>query len=237
MKKSRFKIFWCIVVIIFVISFAIAWIFIQEDKLKPEDTVDKIKDEEFVLPKPDKKGKMSLEEAISNRRSRRNFDKSHITIKALSQILWSAQGITDENKKLRSAPSAGALHPMEIFAVLPQGVYRYKSEKHSLERIIEGDKRKDICEASLNQKFVLDASVNIVITAVYERSSIKYKDRAERYCIIESGAIAENIHLQVETLELGTVIIGAFEDKDVQKAIGLKKSEQPMIVMPIGARK
>jgi SagB-type dehydrogenase family enzyme len=207
---------------------------LTEQKIGAEDTVDKIKAKKVILPEPATKGKMSIEEAISRRRSRRDFLIQHIKAGELSQILWSAQGITDKIRGFRAAPSAGALYPMKIFAVLPTGVYEYKPKGHLLRRISQGDKRKELCKASLNQRWVEEASISIVITAIYERSSIKYGKRAKRYCMIESGCIAENIHLQVESLRLGTVIIGAFEDARVQKVLGLKKNVKPLIIMPVG---
>jgi SagB-type dehydrogenase family enzyme len=206
----------------------------QQEKFQAGKGVDKIKGKEFILPKPAKKGKLSLEEAILKRRSRRNFAPTPIKIGDLSQLLWAAQGITDKARGFRAAPSAGALYPMEIFAVLPKGVYRYNPKKHLLELVKKGDQRKSLSEASLDQSWVEDASVNIVITAIYERCSIKYGKRARRYCMIEAGCIAENIYLQAESLGLGTVIIGAFKDVEVQEVLGLKRNRRPIIIMPVG---
>ncbi len=81
---------------------------------------------------------------------------------------------------------------------------------------------------------VTAASVNLVITATYETCAAKYKERAERYCIVESGCIAENIHLQCESLKLATVLIGAFTDSDVSACLSLPSECRPLLVMPVG---
>lgn len=204
---------------------------------KQDDTpVDKLSGKTITLPKPMLKGTVSVEEAIQARRSRREYKAKHITASQLSQLLWCAQGITKRQGRwsFRAAPSAGALYPMDVFAVLPSGVYRYKPAGHQLEQIAEGDRRKQLEAACLGQGMVTAASVNLVITATYETCAAKYGGRAERYCIIESGCISENIHIQCEALRLGTVIIGAFTDADVSSSLSLPKECKPLIVMPVG---
>ncbi|MFQ6040373.1 MAG: SagB family peptide dehydrogenase [Candidatus Poribacteria bacterium] len=199
-------------------------------------TVDKITESKFTLPDPVLKGKLSLEEVIFSRRSRRKFSSKPITLEQLSQLLWAAQGITSEEQgiKLRSAPSAGALYPMDIYAVLPTGVYRYQPRIHGLERITKDDRRISLAIAALAQEFIAAASVNIVITAEYERSMIKYERRGVRYSIIEAGNISQNIYLQAEALRLSTVAVGAFDDGQVQKALNLPKRHRPLLIMPVG---
>jgi SagB-type dehydrogenase family enzyme len=206
----------------------------SQNRQQKDKTVDKIKGVKFDLPQPKTDGKISAEKAINSRRSRRRYKNQLITIKQLSQILWAAQGITDKKRGFRAAPSAGALYPMEVFAVVPEGVYRYIPSTHSLKRITKGDKRKALAKVCLNQDWVEKCSVDIVISAVYGRCSIKYGKRAQRYCMIEAGAIGENIYIQVEALKLGTVMVGAYYDNDVQKVLKLKKREKPLLVMPVG---
>lgn len=203
---------------------------------KKEKRVDEIIEDRVILPKPKLDSETSIEMAIKARRSRRDYKKLHITIKELSQLLWAASGITGElwNIKLRTAPSAGALYPLEVYAVLPSGVYRYEPFTHSIERIKEKDKRKELEKACLSQECVGNASIDIVITAVYERCMRKYGQRGERYSIIEVGCVAENIHLQAESLKIATVAIGAFYDEDVAQIMGLPKDHRPLLVMPIG---
>jgi len=199
-------------------------------------TVDKITQSKFTLPDAILKGKLSLEEAILSRRSRRKFSSKPITLSQLSQLLWSAQGVTGEEQgiKLRTAPSAGALYPIDIYVVLPTRVYHYKPHIHALERITEDDKRTGLAIAALAQEFIAAASVNLVITAEYERSMIKYERRGVRYSIIEAGNISQNIYLQAEVLGLSTVAVGAFDDGRVQKALKLPKRHRPLLIMPVG---
>lgn len=194
------------------------------------------------LPQPDKEGTMSVEEAIAQRRSRRDFKNQPVSLKQISQILWAAQGITDKNKGYRSAPSAGALYPLEIYLVvgengvenLNSAVYHYQPNSHTLQKITSKNLKSQLTQACLGQDAINQAPVSLVITAVYQRTTQKYGQRGKRYVHLETGHAAENVYLQVEALKLGTVVIGAFNDKDVQKVLSLPNKHQPLYVMPIG---
>ncbi|MFH1421219.1 MAG: SagB/ThcOx family dehydrogenase [Planctomycetota bacterium] len=194
----------------------------------------------MTLLEPDKKGTLSVEEAINNRRSVREFEKAPITLKHVSQLLWAAQGKTSNNG-FRAAPSAGATFPLEVYLVagevegLDTGLYKYIVSSHKLEKVKNGDIRKSLFEAALLQDFILKAPASIVIAAVYERTAARYRDRAPRYVYIEVGHVGENIYLQCESLALGTVAVGAFDDAKVKKALGIK--EEPLYIMPIGKKK
>ncbi len=153
-------------------------------------------DKEIVLPAPRLKSEVSLEEAISQRRSIRRYRPEELTIGQISQLLWSAQGITEGGMGFRAAPSAGALYPAEIYLVKKDGVFHYKPGKHRLKQVLEGDVRDQLAEASWGQKFIAQAPVDIVITMVYERVTSRYGPRGRRYTDIEVGHIAQNIHLQ-----------------------------------------
>jgi len=196
---------------------------------------------EIKLPQPQLKGRVSVEEAISNRRSVRDFKPGSISMAQLSQILWAAQGITGRGW-LRAAPSAGALYPLEIYAVvgavegLEAGVYHYDPKNHSIKREVEGDLRQQLSNAALQQEPISVAPVNIVITAIYERTRQKYGDRATRYVHIEVGHAAQNVYLQAEAMGLGTVIIGAFYDDRVKEVLELGE-EEPLAIMPVGKKK
>ena len=189
------------------------------------------------LPRARSKGTMSVEEALSRRRSVRTFGRGALSLEGVSQILWAAQGITSE-RGFRTAPSAGALYPLEVYLVASQvegleaGLYRYKPSQHALEMLRAGDLRKDLARAALRQGAISDAAANLVITAVYERTARRYGARAERYVRIEVGHVGQNVYLQVEALELGTVAIGAFHDESVKRLLGVE--EDPLYIMPIG---
>jgi len=194
------------------------------------------------LPPPRLTGSTSVEEAISKRRSVRQYKDSSLSLSELSQLLWAAQGITDTARSLRTAPSAGALYPLEVYAVvgnvtgIAQGIYKYKCATHELETISLGDARKELAAAALGQGAITQAAVDIVWTAVYERCAKKYQERAELYVPIEVGHSAENVFLQATALNLGAVVMGAFEENKVQVVLKSPKDERALYIMPIGRK-
>lgn len=196
----------------------------------------------IALPKPKVRGTVSLEETIKKRRSRRNFLDKPLTLEQVSQLLWAAQGITDERTGFRASPSGGACYPLDIYLVigknsvegLEAGVYRYLVSNHSLEIHLRGDKRRALALASLGQMFIARAPISIVTTVEYSRITSRYGQRGVRYAHIEIGHVGENIYLQTEALGLGTVAIGAFSDGMVAKVLSLPKGHEPLYIMPVG---
>ena len=193
------------------------------------------------LPAPRLKGVMSLEEVVSRRRSRREFRDSPLTLEQVSQILWAAQGVTDSGG-LRAAPSARAFYPLDLYLAvggegvegLAEGVYRYDPQGHVLERILEGDVRQALARVAVEQTFIAEAPLALVITGEYERTSSKYAGRATRYVHMEAGHVAQNVYLQVEALGLGTVVAGSFQDNELSRTLGLPGGHRPLYMMPIG---
>ncbi len=190
-------------------------------------------DGEMPLPEPNLAGSVSLEEAIAGRRSVREFTEDPLTWREISQLLWAAQGVTDP-RGLRAAPSAGALYPLEVYVVLPDGVYHYLPEGHAVEAVLDGDRRDDLWEAGLRQDALRGAAAVFVITGVYERTEGKYGERAERYVEMEAGHAAQNLLLQAVALDLGAVPIGAFYDDQVQAALALPGDHRPLYLIPVG---
>ncbi len=184
------------------------------------------------LPAP-KFTNISLEECIQRRRSIRDFQNKDLTMQEISNLLWSAQGITDTIHGFRAAPSAGATYPLEIFVVKRDGVFRYIPEGHKLRKEIDGDLRKEIARSALNQMFIADAGLAIVITAIFRRTAWRYGERAYRYINNEVGHCAQNIHLEAVALGLGSVPVGAFEDEKIKKLLKLKE-EEPLYIIPVG---
>ena len=203
---------------------------------------------QIYLPSPSQKGDVSLEETIAKRRSIRHFTSEAISQLQLSQILWAAQGITDTRLKYRSAPSAGATYPLEIFVVcgrngiedMADGIYHYHIDSHSLALRYSGDVRLELAKAALDQEYIYEAPVDIIICAMYSRTLVGYGDRGERYVHIEVGHAGQNIYLQATALGLATVAIGAFDDERVGKVLGLDKEYkplsimEPLYIMPVG---
>jgi len=201
----------------------------------------------YILPPPMTDGEMSVEEALTTRRSRRNFQDKALSIEQVSQILWAAYGITSSRPNapnlrggLRTTPSAGALYPLEIYVIignvegLSPGVYRYISEEHKLVKVVNGDVRNELAQAALGQRMVQEAPASVFYSGVFSRMTERYGERGIRYTYIELGHSAQNVYLQAEALGLGTVAIGAFNDDRVRQILNLPVEEEPLYLMPIG---
>jgi SagB-type dehydrogenase family enzyme len=196
----------------------------------------------IILPQPKIRGTVSLEKTIKMRRSRRSFLAKPLTLEQVSQLLWAAQGITDERTGFRASPSGGACYPLDLYLVvgkngvegLEAGVYHYLVSNHSLEMHLRGDKRRVLALASLGQMFIAQAPISIITTAEYSRITRVYGQRGVRYAHIEVGHVGENIYLEAEALSLGTVAVGAFSDGMVSKVLSLPKEHEPLYIMPVG---
>jgi SagB-type dehydrogenase family enzyme len=197
--------------------------------------------EQVPLPEPRREGDLSVEEALWKRRSARDYAPGPVTLAEVAQVLWSAQGITDP-EGLRTAPSAGALYPLEVILVagevadLPAGVYRYRPRSHDLVLVKGGDMRRSLYAVALSQEWVRDAPVVVALAGVYRRTARKYGDQARRYVQMEAGNASQNVYLQAESLGLATVMVGAFEDGDVRKVLGLPQDHDVLVLMPLGRR-
>lgn len=186
------------------------------------------------LPTPAVSGDVSLEAVLAGRRSVREFSDRPLSAAELGQLLWAAQGITDP-RGYRTAPSAGALYPLEIYVATAGGLYHYVPARHALVVVGGSDVRQALYDAALRQEAVSQAPAVFVIAAVYERTAAKYgAERSPRYVHLEAGHAAQNILLQAVTLGLGAVPIGAFDDEAIQEAMGLPAEEQPLYLIPVG---
>jgi len=194
---------------------------------------------QIELPLPRLQGAISLEEALQSRRSIREYSPDSLTLAEVAQLLWAAQGVTAKWGG-RTAPSAGGLYPLEIYLAssnvenLESGVYLYNPQDHGLTIIKKADVRKQLTKASLDQKWVNEAAINIVIAAVSQRTTSKYGERGIRYVHMEAGHAAQNVYLQATALGLGTVTIGAFHDEQVKEVMAMADDASPLYVMPVG---
>ena len=202
----------------------------------------------YILPSPNIDGMMSVEKALSSRRSHRNFIDRAITAEQLSQILWAAYGVTEPRTDypflrggLRTAPSAGALYPFDLYVAvgavkdIEAGVYKYISQEYKIIRTIDTDVREALCDAALSQSMVKEAPVTVIYSAIFSRMTGKYGNRGrERYVCMDLGHSAQNIYLQVEALRLGTCAIGAFNDGKISEVLKLADEEEPLCIMPLG---
>ncbi|MCG6918997.1 MAG: SagB/ThcOx family dehydrogenase [Deltaproteobacteria bacterium] len=200
--------------------------------------------EDISLPKPRYKGTLSVEEALKARRTHRSFSSRSLTLKQFSQILWGSYGVTARKygSFLKTAPSAGALYPLDIYAVVGKesveniapGVYHYNPEDHRADLLRVGDLRTEVARQSFHQAWMAKAPLMLVVTGQYERSSIKYGPRGLIYTHIEAGCVGQNIFLQAEAIGLKAGIVGAFNNTDVVKTMGLPASHDPLLIMPVG---
>ncbi|MEM1645649.1 MAG: SagB/ThcOx family dehydrogenase [Ignisphaera sp.] len=203
------------------------------------------------LPLPRKITNVVVEEAILWRRSIREYTSDPISIENLAMLLWAAYGVTDTIWGLRACPSAGATYPLEVYVVvgeksviiegdryLEAGVYKYDIYTHTLRLIRKGDFRGDLARAALDQPWVKEAPINIVVTAVYERTTRIYGERgASRYVPMEVGHLGQNVYLMATALGLGTVVVGAFFDHQVSEVIRASAEEVPLYIIPVGVPK
>jgi SagB-type dehydrogenase family enzyme len=196
------------------------------------------------LPKPNFNGEMAFETALKNRRTIRAFRPDPISLEFLSQMLWAAYGITEQGGFKRSAASGGALYPMDVYGLvgeegvngLSAGIYHYEPMPHEIITLCEKDARTDLARASLSQMWMARAPVTLVITAEYSRICKKYGQRGVRYAMIEAGHMGQNIFLQAEALGLGAGIVGAFEDEHVIEVMGIPRTHEPLLLMPVGKK-
>uniref|UniRef100_A0A7C4GEU7 SagB/ThcOx family dehydrogenase n=1 Tax=candidate division WOR-3 bacterium TaxID=2052148 RepID=A0A7C4GEU7_UNCW3 len=192
------------------------------------------------LPTPDTSGTMTVEQALLRRRSVRSFSTAGLKLSESAQLLWAAQGKTS-GWGGRVAPSAGGTYPMELYLVagkvsgLEPGVYRYLPADHALETVKPGDVREKLASAALGQAAVASAPAVLVLACDYRRTTARYGERGVRYVHMEAGHVGQNVHLACEAMGLGTVMIGAFSDAGVKRALGI--AYDPLYVMPVGRRK
>ena len=190
----------------------------------------------IILPVPVTISQYSLEEALAQRISVRSFKEDGITLIDISQLLWAGQGVSHDNK--RTAPSAGALYPLELFLTGQigdnVGTYHYSPENHRLDKVNSDDLRDKLAAASLNQDFIKEAPLVMIVTGIYQRTTGKYRERGIRYVQLEAGHVAQNIALQATALGLGLTPVGAFDDDQVRELLDLDEQYTPLYVLPIG---
>ncbi len=184
---------------------------------------------------------MSLDQTLKSRKSIRDFLPKSISKGQLGYLLWSSTGIqrVEEGYEFRTAPSAGALYPIETYIVandvkdLESGIYHYSIQKHQLEQIRLGGFGRQVTAAALGQGMCATASVVFIWSAMFERCKWKYSQRAYRYIYLDAGHIAENLALAAVSLNLGTCEIGALFDDQINAIIGIDGIEESTICMAV----
>ncbi|HME45775.1 MAG TPA: SagB/ThcOx family dehydrogenase [Syntrophorhabdales bacterium] len=188
------------------------------------------------LPPPSLDGTVSVEKALSERRSMRAYKPDALSMAEVSQMLWSAQGVTEPTKGFRTAPSPKGAYLLQVYLVagnvtgLPAGLYAYRPKGHELLKVAEGDKKADLFKA-VPQPAVNSAPASLIIAGMLERSTAN-----PAWIYLEAGHAAENVYLQAVSLKLGTVSIAGFKPEDVKRALALPEKELPIYIMPLGKK-
>jgi protease I len=184
------------------------------------------------LQKPELKGSISLEEALAKRRSIRSFTEQKLDYVQIGQLAWAAQGVTDSVTGFRTAPSAGAIYPMQLYFATDEGLFVYQPQGHTLLRLADRDIRRELADAALGQSWVAEAACDIIIAGSVQKVSARYGRKARAFTLLEAGHIAQNIHLQAVSLSLGSVPVGAFEASSVRRLC--RTSLEPFYIIPVG---
>ena len=192
----------------------------------------------IYLPAPRRDSSVSIEKALLSRKSVREFANEPLELWEISQLVWAAQGMTVPDQ--RTAPSAGALYPLDLYVAsgnvigLPPGIYNYDLRNHELSLSVQGDKRRELSEAALSQTSIIQAAAVFAVSAVYKKTTSKYRARGIRYVHMEAGHAAQNLLLQASALGLGSVLVGAFSDERVRRVLMLNENEAPLYLIPVG---
>jgi SagB-type dehydrogenase family enzyme len=185
------------------------------------------------LPAPQHQGSVSVEKALTERRSVRSYREDPLTIPEISQLLWACQGITEPKRGLRTAPSARAAYLLEVYllsgnvANLQKGMYRYEPNGHGLEKVADGDIKGELFKA-VGQAPIKNAPAVLVFFGKSERTT------TQRWIFLEAGHAAQNVYLQGISLGIGGVVMAGFMDESVRKALNMPENRQPVYIMPIG---
>jgi SagB-type dehydrogenase family enzyme len=204
-------------------------------------SIDSMAIDKVALPRPSLIGEAPLEQLLSQRRSVRDYSETTLSLAEVGQLLWAAQGITHA-QDLRTAPSAGALYPLELYVVVARveglavGVYHYEPVHHRLQKTIDDEVSTTLARAALSQHWIEDAAAVIVFTADYARTTRKYGKRGRRYVHMEVGHAAQNVFLQAGALDLATVTVGAFNDDAVARLLRIPSNWEPLLLMPVGKK-
>ncbi|MBT8241493.1 MAG: SagB/ThcOx family dehydrogenase [Acidimicrobiia bacterium] len=189
--------------------------------------------ETIALPAPRIEGSVSIEEALATRRSRREFADEMLSSDDIGQIFWSGQGMTDGSGK-RTSPSAGALYPIELYAVSGSWVAHYLPADHAMERRDDPGTLGSLGDAAFDQQWITTAPVVFVITGVVSRTQAKYGGAAEELMIREAGHVAQNMLLQATALDFAVVPVGGFDPKPIGRSLALPPGEVVLYLLPVG---
>ena len=186
------------------------------------------------LTKPKLMGTVSFEEALAKRRSIRLFANKPLEYEQISQLAWAGQGITEKQRGLRTAPSAGEIYPIELYFATEEGLFVYRPAEHSLEQTSDKDIRSSLAAAASMQESVATAGCDIIIAGSARKLTTQFRNKAKTYMLLEAGHVAQNILLQAACLNLGSVPVGGFTAKQVSRACRLPAGFEPVYIICVG---
>lgn len=195
-----------------------------------------------ALPKPDVTGKVTLEQAVAQRRSVREYAPGALTLAEVSQLMWVAQGITGPDGK-RATPSARAVYPLQVWLMaedvtgLPAGIYRYEPREHALALIAAGRQRDSFVAATPGQEMFQHAAATVAVIGDSTLAATRFRGNAERWLGMEAGFVVQDVYLECTALGLGTVMVGGFGEDAVRRALGVPSGWEVLALMPVGRRK
>lgn len=187
----------------------------------------------FRLPAPDTRGNMPLDEAIGRRRSSRDFSPEPLPLALIGQLLWAGQGITSPEGK-RTAPSAGALYPIELYVVTPHQVMHYLPAGHRVEVRTDVDHGRELADAAHGQSTVASAPAVIVVAAVPARTRAKYGARGDTFVALEAGHVTQNILLEATEHSVAAVPIGGVDPARVRQVLAIPPEDDVEYLVPVG---
>jgi len=187
------------------------------------------------LTKPTLTGTVSFEEALAKRRSVRLFANKPLESEQIGQLAWAGQGITEKQRGLRTAPSAGETYPIELYFATEEGLFVYRPAEHSLEQTSDKDIRTSLATAASMQESVAMAGCDIIVAGSVRKLSTQFRNKARTFMLLEAGHVAQNILLQAACLDLGSVPVGVFTSaKQVSRACRLPAGFEPLYIICVG---
>jgi SagB-type dehydrogenase family enzyme len=185
------------------------------------------------LPQPSTGGGTSLADALLRRRSVRAFTPDPLTRDELGQLMWAAQGVTHDINR-RTAPSGGALYPLELYAATPDAVLHYLPDGHRVEEWRPAQGWQALVDATPSKDAVAGAPVVFVVAGAIRRTAAKYGGQSRSYVDLEVGHATQNLLLQAVALGLGAVTIGAFNEGRLARFLALPVQERALYLVPVG---
>jgi hypothetical protein len=182
------------------------------------------------LPRPNRAGGIPLMEALRRRRSQREFSAEPLAAQQLSELLWAAAGINRPALGGRTAPSAMNAQEIDLYAAMPQGLYRYDPAAHTLRLALSSDVRR----VTGYQDFVDDAALDLVYVAEHTRMTLVPAAQREAFAFAAAGAMAQNVYLYCASAGLATVVRAWFDRQALTQAMGLGNDEQLLLAQTVG---